>query len=138
MGVPKGVRGPPQPVGEETAAALVAEAEVVPDVAPVAGQTLSDRAKAARKTKAALTPLERAERNQQHAKQLAEKNLFAAFGPARDGSKSKRVRSLLPEEMWEDPLEVAPTRRKISKTEQNLALIAQQKKRNPLLQTLQQ
>mmetsp|Transcript_107718 Transcript_107718/g.300156 ORF Transcript_107718/g.300156 Transcript_107718/m.300156 type:complete len:180 (-) Transcript_107718:20-559(-) len=87
--------------------------------------TLLERREAARQQpKAELTEAERAARNRSFAKRYAREQLVAAFGPSRDGVPRRRKKPLIPEEDWEDPLEVAPTRRKISRVDENLKLLA--------------
>merc|ERR1712079_303918 len=79
-----------------------------PDIAPVAGQTLLDRD----------------ERHQQDYKQLVDDMALAVFGPARDGGKSKRKKSLLPEETSDgDRRKALMTRRKQLMQRRELAFL---------------
>mmetsp|Transcript_57589 Transcript_57589/g.136945 ORF Transcript_57589/g.136945 Transcript_57589/m.136945 type:complete len:145 (+) Transcript_57589:125-559(+) len=79
-----------------------------------------------RKGKKELTEKDRAERNRQLAKREAKKRLEGAFGASRDGEVKVKA-SLIPEEDWEDPLELAPTRRKMMLEAENLAKLTRQR-----------
>mmetsp|Transcript_48342 Transcript_48342/g.121772 ORF Transcript_48342/g.121772 Transcript_48342/m.121772 type:complete len:120 (+) Transcript_48342:104-463(+) len=85
------------------------------------GTTLLERKEAAKKPRGPLTVQERRERNLRLAKKLQEERLRASFGRARDADTKKK-------QWWEDlrdeceeGKEIAPTRKKVSRAEDNLA-----------------
>uniref|UniRef100_A0A7S3M851 Uncharacterized protein n=1 Tax=Spumella elongata TaxID=89044 RepID=A0A7S3M851_9STRA len=101
------------------------------------GESLIERREAAKKPRGDLTNKERQERNKRNGKKYQEEKLRASFGRARDSDGPKRKWwEELKDEVWEKDgkLEVAPTRRKASRTEENLSKLIV--KPDPLLTNL--
>lgn len=67
-----------------------------------------------------MSVAERQARNKRLAKQFQEEQLRSSFGRSRDYEAEGQKKDLIPEEFREDPQEVAPTRRKVNKLEDNV------------------
>ncbi|CAE7923082.1 sec14 [Symbiodinium sp. KB8] len=103
------------------------ETESVPkapaDPAPKrGGPLLSQRGN--KKAKAPLTVSQRQARNRRLTEQFRDDRLRASFGRSRDNDPVNRKTSLIPEELWEDGQEVAPTRKKVSKLGENIEALS--------------
>mmetsp|Transcript_88259 Transcript_88259/g.263181 ORF Transcript_88259/g.263181 Transcript_88259/m.263181 type:complete len:154 (-) Transcript_88259:99-560(-) len=89
-----------------------------------AAATLLEQRKASRKQQQPERRQSEAEaraRNKAFAKRYAEEKLLAAFGPSRDGvPKRGRRAAALAEAEQEEARELAPTRRRVSREEENL------------------
>ncbi|CAE7661330.1 CSP4 [Symbiodinium sp. CCMP2592] len=86
------------------------------------GPLLSQRGN--KKAKAPLTVSQRQARNRRLTEQFRDDRLRASFGRSRDHDPVKRKTSLIPEELWEDGQEVAPTRKKVSKLGENIEALS--------------
>eukprot|EP00930_Biecheleria_cincta_P054343 TRINITY_DN4037_c0_g1_i2.p2 TRINITY_DN4037_c0_g1~~TRINITY_DN4037_c0_g1_i2.p2 ORF type:complete len:141 (-),score=35.33 TRINITY_DN4037_c0_g1_i2:46-468(-) len=93
--------------------------------ASLAGKgTLLAQKEAAQANKAPLTKAERQARNRRLAAKFREEELRKAFGNSRDWVPKRRKVDLIPEEYRQDELEVAPTRKRISKVDSNVQKLA--------------
>mmetsp|Transcript_91269 Transcript_91269/g.142489 ORF Transcript_91269/g.142489 Transcript_91269/m.142489 type:complete len:115 (+) Transcript_91269:39-383(+) len=86
--------------------------------------TIAERKLANKEPKRPLTVAERQARNKRNAAIYQEERLRSAFKEARDHLPSKKRKSLIPWEEWEDPDAVAPTRRKVNRVEENVEKLA--------------
>mmetsp|Transcript_80653 Transcript_80653/g.98807 ORF Transcript_80653/g.98807 Transcript_80653/m.98807 type:complete len:139 (-) Transcript_80653:33-449(-) len=106
-------------------AAKATSSSAPPETAADATKPLIRRQEAKRKAKAkeSMSVAERQARNKRLAKQYQEEQLHSAFGRSRDHMEGQK-KELIPEEFREDPQEVAPTRRKVNKLEDNVQSLA--------------
>ncbi|CAK9059186.1 unnamed protein product [Durusdinium trenchii] len=108
--------------------AAASSSSALPEPVPVARSAAKPliRQKEARrkaKAKAPLSVAERQARNKRLAKQYQEERLRSAFGKSRNEDGNHK-RHLIAEEFREDPQEVAPTRSKVNKMEENVQSLA--------------
>merc|ERR1712217_314783 len=92
--------------------------------------TIAEQKLAKKEPKRPLTNAESAARNKRLAQVYQEERLRSFFGPARDWMPKKQRRELIPEEVRQQSEAIAPTRRRISRVEENVAKLA--KKPHPL------
>ncbi|CAE8698281.1 unnamed protein product, partial [Polarella glacialis] len=89
---------------------------------PSSGGTLLARKEASKQPKGPLTKFQRQARNKKISEVIRDEQLRKQFGESRDWVPKRRKKSLqdwLPEEYQQDTQEVVPTRRKVSKVDDN-------------------
>eukprot|EP00929_Paragymnodinium_shiwhaense_P011564 TRINITY_DN117472_c0_g1_i1.p1 TRINITY_DN117472_c0_g1~~TRINITY_DN117472_c0_g1_i1.p1 ORF type:complete len:177 (-),score=45.42 TRINITY_DN117472_c0_g1_i1:14-544(-) len=105
---------------EEEEAATAAAAAVSEKPERKAGSTLlQHQTELSRKPEKPLTKGERIERNRRISALVRKEELYKHFGRARD--RDVKPEDWIDPEAWEDPRELAPTRSKRSRQEENLA-----------------